>query len=125
MKRAEVKQTVNKRQSLKESVIFEWDEQFHACKSRDYTAAWVHLERAHILAQKMPLLHMIAHLKMLKLALRQQNTQEVLAQFNRLILAWPSSLLGILPPGNVGSSRVGPFVKMEIPKDPQKILSRG
>lgn len=115
---------MSKRQTLKESVVFEWDEQFHACKRRDYAAAWVHLERAHILAQEMPLFHFIAHLKMLKLALRQRNMQEVLVQITRLVLAWPSSLLGIFPTGNVGSSRVNPFVKMEVPKDLQKILDR-
>ena len=115
---------MNKKKILKESVILEWDEHFHALRRGQYAAAWVHLERAHILAQKMPVLHTLSHLKMLKLAIRQRNVQEVLGQVHRLVLAWPGSMLGILPTGNVGSARVSAFVKMEIPRDLREILDK-
>lgn len=105
-------------------MVLEWDEQFLACKHGDYAAAWVHLERAHVLAQKMPLLRTLSHLKMLKLALYQRDVQEVLAQMNRLVLVWTGCLLGSLLTGNVGSSRVGPFEKIDIPEDLQKILDK-
>jgi len=110
--------------SLKESVIFEWDEHFHALSRGDFHAAWSHLERAHILAQKKPLLHTVAHFKMLSLGIRQGDHREIFGQLHRLILAVPASLLGLLPTGNVGSSRVSPYLKMDIPQDLQEIINK-
>lgn len=115
---------MNKTETLKENIILEWDEHFHATIRGDFMAAWDHLERAHILAQKKPLLHTIAHFKMLRLAILQQDSREILGQLHRLILAAPASLLGLLPLGNVGSSRVSPFLRMEIPPDLQEILDK-
>lgn len=115
---------MKKVQSLKECVILEWDEHFHAYSRGDFRAAWSHLERAHILAQKKPLLHAIAHFKMLRLAVRQRDNREILGQLHRLILAAPASVLGLLPVGNVGSSRVSPYLKMDIPQDLQEILDQ-
>ena len=115
---------MTKSQFLKENIIFEWDEHFHASGRGDYETAWSHLERAHILAQKMPLLHTFSHFKMLGLAFRQRDVGEILGQLHRLILAAPASWLGLLPFGNVGSSRVSPFLKMDIPKDLQAILDK-
>jgi hypothetical protein len=115
---------MKKSQQLKENIVFEWDEHFHALSLRDFRAAWIHLERAHILAQKKPLLHTIAHFKMLSLAIRQWDGGEILGQVHRLILAAPASLLGLLPVGNVGSSRVSPYLRMDIPQDLQDILDK-
>ncbi|MDQ3233291.1 MAG: DUF3703 domain-containing protein [Pseudobdellovibrionaceae bacterium] len=112
------------KQELRESITHEWNESSRALLRNDYTGAWHHLERAHILAQKNPWLHTVVHFKMLACAVRQRNLVELFGQLHRMAVAAPASLLRILPVGNVGSSRVSPYIKMDIPMDLRKILDR-
>ena len=51
---------------------------------------------------------------MLKLGVSTANLREILGQMPRLVLAVPSSALGLAPTGNVGSTRVNMFRPMEI-----------
>ncbi len=109
---------------LKEFINREWNESSYALLRNDYATAWHHLERAHILAQQSPWLHTVSHFKMLACAVRQGNAVEILGQIQRIAVAGPASLVGILPVGNVGSSRVSPYRKMDIPKDLKEKLEQ-
>jgi hypothetical protein len=46
----------------------------------DFETAWTALQRAHILGQRYPLPHAIAHWEMLKLAWRQRDFKEIAGQ---------------------------------------------
>jgi hypothetical protein len=86
-------------------------------------AAWVALERAHILSQAFAWPHTRVHWEMFKLGISQRRWQEILGQIPRLVLAAPGSLLGKAPIGNTGRSTVGIFAPMPIPDDLQRILN--
>lgn len=62
------------------------------------------------------------HWLMLKLAIKEANTTESLGQIFRLFLVIPGHILRRLPIGNVGTTRVSAFRKMEIPTDLQDLL---
>lgn len=79
----------------------------------DTRAAWGHLERAHIVAQPLPLAHLRAHLAMLRYAASVGDTREVFGQILRLGLAVP----GRLPVGNTGRARISAFAPMAVPAD--------
>lgn len=83
----------------------------------DTRAAWGHLERAHIVAQPLPLAHLHAHLVMLRYAVSLGDTREVFGQILRLGLAVPGNLLGRLPTGNAGRARMSAFAPMAVPAD--------
>jgi hypothetical protein len=85
---------------------------------------WVALERAHILSQSRPRLHLRVHLTMLWYAAANLDFGEVLGQLGRTLLAYPSSRWGFAPLGNPGSTRVSAFVPMPIPNDLAAILQR-
>lgn len=83
----------------------------------DTRAAWGHLERAHIVAQPLPLAHLQTHLVMLRYAVLSRDTREALGQILRLGLAVPGNLLGRLPAGNTGRARASAFAPMAVPAD--------
>lgn len=89
---------------------------------KDWAAAWVHIERAHILGQYFVVPHLETHWLMLLLALKTFDFKEAAAQIPRLILAAPGSLTGKAPQGNPGSGRVGIFTPQEVPEDLRKVL---
>jgi len=64
-----------------------------AIESGNFADAWTALQRAHILGQAYPLLHVFAHWEMLKLGWKQRDAKEVLGQFIPTILALPLTLL--------------------------------
>lgn len=76
---------VTEKKLLKEKVIFEWDEHFHAYIRGDFRAAWIHLEKSHALAEDQPFLHTLVHMKMLCLALRQRDCSQMIDQAWHLI----------------------------------------
>lgn len=81
----------------------------------DPPRAWAHLEQAHLLGQPWAGPHARTHWAMLRLAWATRNLREILGQLPRLILAAPSSWLGLAPPGNVGSTRMGIFQSAPAP----------
>jgi hypothetical protein len=95
-----------------------------AYESGSITFTWVALERAHILSQTRPGLHLRVHLIMLWYAAAKLYLGEVLGQLGRTMLAYPSSRWGFAPLGNPGSARVSAFVSMPIPNDLAAILGR-
>ena len=84
--------------------------------------AWQHLERAHVLSQAHAGPHLRVHLRMLGFAWRRRDTQELLGQVPRILVAAPGSWLGRAPRGNTGGARVGILTPMPIPPDLQAQL---
>lgn len=81
------------------------------------TEKWKQLERLHIIGQVIMTLHYQVHFMMLKLALKEGKNVEFFGQIFRILLVMPGHLLGRLPSGNIGTSRVSAFSRMELPED--------
>lgn len=79
--------------------------------------SWRHLERAHIIGQKVASLHFGSHFEMLRLALRCRDFKEAFGQAVRLVLAPPSSFFGFAPPGNSGRAETPLRMSMPLPRD--------
>lgn len=83
---------------------------------------WRQLERLHILGQLLIWYHYHIHFLMLELAFQERKMFELLGQIFRIILILPGHLLGQLPIGNIGTTRVSAFEKMAIPEDLKPIF---
>lgn len=83
----------------------------------------IHLERAHLIGQRAFSWHWRVHWHMLSLALNQSDGKEIIGQLIRLSLVPLGHLLGRLPVGNVGSTRMGAFDTAEMPKDVTDLLA--
>lgn len=81
-----------------------------------------HLERAHLIGQGVFAWHWRVHWQMLSLALSQSNGHEVIGQLARLSLVPLGHLLGRLPLGNVGSTRMDIFDTAPLPEDITRLL---
>lgn len=90
---------------------------------QNWSEAWSHLERAHILGQQQFILHLQSHWLMLKLAADQSNWIEIRGQVLRLLLTPVGHLTGRLPIGNPGSSRYPVLQPLPVPDDLQSLLS--
>ncbi len=90
----------------------------------DATAAWAHLENAHVLSQPWARPHVRVHVAMLSLGWHQRDRREVLGQLSRLVLAGPGSALGRYPVGNTGRSNVSAFEPMPIEPDLAALLEQ-
>lgn len=88
----------------------------------DVTAAWLALERAHILSQPAAWLHTRVHLAMLVLAVRTRDVRELAGQMARLAVAGVGSWLRRYPAGNTGRARVPINQPMPIPADLAALL---
>lgn len=91
---------------------------------RDYSSAFGHLERAHVLGQAITFDHTRIHWRMLKLGLRTRNLSEIFGQIIRIIGAATKTPFGIYPTGNTGGTNVYFFKPMPIPADLQQILDK-
>jgi Protein of unknown function (DUF3703) len=89
---------------------------------RDYSSAFSHLERAHVLAQAITYDHTRIHWRMLKLGLRMRSLREIFGQIIRIVGASTKTPFGIYPTGNTGGANVYFFKPMPIPADLQQIL---
>ena len=87
------------------------------------TAAWQHLERAHILGQRWPLSHTQVHYRMLRHGLRYGETREILGQLPRIVFGFLGSFVGRVPIGNTGGANVPAEQPMPIPEDLQALLN--
>lgn len=63
----------------------------------DFAAAWLALERAHVGAQSMAVIHTRVHARMIRLAWQERDLVELLGQVALLPLAVIGSLTGIYP----------------------------
>jgi hypothetical protein len=94
-----------------------------ALAAREFDRAWPALERAHVLGQASPWLHVRSHWWMLRCGLQERDAREIAGQVVRLALAGPSGWLGRYPRGNTGRARIGLFTPMPISKDVEALLT--
>jgi hypothetical protein len=92
-----------------------------AAAAGDEQAAWVRLERAHILGQRSTRAHVRSHLAMLRMGWRGRDVHEIIGQLTRILGASLLSRIWI-PEGNTGRSNVSAFRSMSIPPDLQRLL---
>ncbi|MGD9811665.1 MAG: DUF3703 domain-containing protein [Sphingobium sp.] len=88
----------------------------------DFTVAWQHLERAHIVAQALLSAHLRSHWMMLRQAIRDRDLVEGAGQLLRLLLVVPGNLTGRLPAGNSGRARASAFRPMPVPLDLERFV---
>lgn len=93
-----------------------------AQSSGDFSVAFGHLERAHVLSQRHAFAHAGVHLRMLRWGLAARQPGEVLGQLPRILAALLFSRIWV-PTGNTGGSRVSAFQPMPIPDDLARILA--
>jgi sterol desaturase/sphingolipid hydroxylase (fatty acid hydroxylase superfamily) len=82
-----------------------------------------HFEAAHILGQSWTRPHVRSHLAILRWALRERRTREVLGQTMRLVAAAFLTWLWV-PRGNPGSTRVGALTRQPVPTELANLLAR-
>lgn len=96
----------------------------HRClDAGELEQAFRHFERAHILGQQRTLLHVRAHIAMLRVASRQGDKRELVGQLKRIVAAALFSRIWV-PKGNTGGTNVSAFEPMAIPEDLQRILQQ-
>ena len=93
-----------------------------ATQQGDFSLAWVHLERAHIIGQAYPWEHSYVHWLMLRFGIKIKSPKEVLGQIPRLLVGGVKSFVGKIPVGNTGGANVHPLKPMQIPPDLMEIL---
>ena len=94
-----------------------------ARRSGNTVEEWRHLERAHVLSQPAPWLHVRTHLRMLWYAVRCRDGREAAGQALRALVAGPASAFGRYPIGNTGGARVPATKPMPIPADLRAVLA--
>lgn len=93
-----------------------------ALQCRNYDMCFVHLERAHVLAQRMTGKHTYVHWLMLVAGLRRRDYREVVGQVPRMLASVLSSRLWV-PSGNTGRARLSALKPMPVPEDLRHLLS--
>jgi Protein of unknown function (DUF3703) len=92
-------------------------------EQKNYTLAFEHLERVHIVSQPFPVAHTLIHLRMLKFALIRFRPVEIFVQMLYALFSFKFSLLQIFPIGNTGGANAIKKGRMAIPVDIQRVLS--
>ena len=85
------------------------------------TEAFSWLERAHILSQRMAILHAQSHWLMLRAGWQLRDLRKVLSQVPRIMAALLFSKIWV-PLGNSGRARVSAFAPMPISPELQRLL---
>jgi hypothetical protein len=102
----------------------EWQAAMSARGAGDLDASIHHLERAHVLGQRITSLHIRGHWGLLDLGWRRGDVREVIGQVPRLVAALLFTWLWV-PEGNTGRANVSAFRKLPIPDDLRDILGPG
>ena len=92
-----------------------------ALRRNDFEAAFRHLERAHVLAQRMTGRHTFIHWRMLVAGWRRRDWREVAGQVPRMLASILFSRLWV-PRGNSGRARISAFKPMPVPGDLQHLV---
>jgi Protein of unknown function (DUF3703) len=93
-----------------------------ALQCRNYDVCFVHLERAHVLAQRMTVRHTYVHWLMLVAGVRRRDYREVLGQVPRMLASLLFSRLWV-PRGNTGRARLSALKSMPVPEDLRHLFS--
>ncbi|MBK9154825.1 MAG: DUF3703 domain-containing protein [Chloracidobacterium sp.] len=91
-------------------------------KAGDNTAAFHHLERAHVLGQASTYFHTRVHWLMLKHGIRIGDRREIAGQLLRIAGAATKTPLGVYPLGNTGGANVSPIKPMPVADDLAEML---
>lgn len=87
-----------------------------ALRQKDFETVFHHLERAHVLAQRMTGRHTFVHWRMLVAGLQRGDMREAVGQVPRIVASILFSRLWV-PRGNTGRARVSAFKPMPLPDD--------
>ena len=94
---------------------------FDAARCGDHARAFRHLERAHILSQRLTIRHVQVHWLMLKHGVVVRDSREIFGQLVRIIAAALFSAIWV-PAGNTGGANVSAMRPMPIPDDLRPLL---
>jgi hypothetical protein len=92
-----------------------------ALRREDFDTAFRHLERAHVLAQRMTGRHTFVHWRMLVAGLRSRDLREVAGQVPRIVASILFSRVWV-PRGNSGRARVSAFAPMPVAEDLEHLV---
>jgi hypothetical protein len=92
-----------------------------ALQRDDFETAFRHLERAHVLGQRMTGRHTFVHWRMMVAGLRCGDLREAIGQVPRIAASILFSRLWV-PRGNSGRARVSAFKPMPVPADLQHLV---
>ncbi len=109
--------------SLRSAVRAELEHAKRARRSGELDRAFAHLERAHVLGQRLTSLHVRAHVGMLRIGWMRRDIREVAGQLSRMLAAAVFSRIWV-PSGNTGGANVPAMRPMPIADELQAILSR-
>lgn len=84
-------------------------------------AAFVHLERAHVLGQLEVLPHVQVHWLMFKVEVSRRRAWAAVGQLLRIVLGGLGSAVGMVPVGNTGGSDISMFKRLPIAPDLQDL----
>lgn len=87
-----------------------------ALQRGDFETTYFHLERSHVLAQRMTRRHTTIHAPRLVAGLRRGDLREVVGQVPRIVASVLFSRLWVSR-GNSGQARVRAFKPMPVPDD--------
>ena len=93
-----------------------------ALQCRNFEMCFYHLERAHVLSQRMTFRHTHIHWLMLLAGLRQRDLREVAGQVPRMLASVLFSWLWV-PHGNTGRARLAALKPMPVPEDLRHLFS--
>ena len=107
---------------IRPAVETELDAARRAEQRGDADAAFVCLERAHVLGQPSTRLHTRVHWLMLRWAIRQRDVGEAVGQIFRIAAAAMKTAFDWLPHGNTGGKSVGAFRPMPVAPELQRLI---
>jgi hypothetical protein len=116
LQRTQVASAQTRSTDVDEAYKQEVEQADQALRRANFEAAFRHLERAHVLAQRMTGRHTLIHWRMLVAGLRRGDLREVVGQLPRIVASTLFSRLWV-PRGNTGRARVSAFKPMPVPDD--------
>ncbi|MGB4974360.1 MAG: DUF3703 domain-containing protein [Cyclobacteriaceae bacterium] len=95
-----------------------------ALAHHNFTKAWRHLERAHVIGQAYPFAHSHIHWKMLLFGIKIKSAKEIVGQVPRLLVGGIKSFVGKIPVGNTGGSNIPPLKPLPLSEDIKSIFAQ-
>lgn len=86
----------------------------HLFQAGEPDAAFVHLERAHVLGQRHVVPHVRVHWRMARIGLARRSAVEVVGQAVRIVFGVLGSAVGLVPTGNTGGDNISMFRRLPI-----------
>jgi hypothetical protein len=107
---------------IKPAVQAELDAAAVAEAQGEFSTAFEHFERAHVLGQPATIEHVRVHWRMFRFALRQRMAGEAFGQAWRIVAASVFTAVGLVPEGNTGGSDVSGFKRLPVPEDLREVI---